>query len=191
VASERDGEPVVLFADQEELTGWLAEHGETATGVWCQLAKKDATVATVSYPEAVEAALRHGWIDAKSAALNDEFWLQRLTRRTARSRWSRANRDAAERMIAAGTMTPAGLRQVEAAQADGRWAAAYEAETVPDDLQSELDENPAAAATFAALSMSVRVGIHHHLREAKRPETRARRLAKLIGKLADGAKQYP
>lgn len=190
MARAEDGEPIVTFAGKAELADWLDEHGETATGVWCELAKKGAEVTTISYPEVVEVALHYGWIDAKTSTVDDQYWLQRLTRRTARSRWSRTNRDAAQRMIEAGTMTPAGLRQVDAAKADGRWAAAYEADTAPADLQSELDTNPAAAATFAALSPSARVGIHHHLREAKKPETRARRLAKVVADLTAGKKQY-
>lgn len=192
--TEKEGQPIIEFAGPADLERWLDDNGGSATGVWLKLAKKDTGVTTITYAEAVNVILRYGWIDAKASKLDDTYWLQRLTPRNRRSRWSVTNRATVEKMIEAGTMTPAGMREVDSAKADGRWAAAYDVPstaTVPDDLQSELDANPTAAATFAALSAANRYAILFQIQEAKKPETRARRITKFLTKLAAGEKRYP
>ncbi len=151
-----------------------------------QLAKKGAAAATVTYAEALEIAIAHGWIDGQKGALDDDFWLQRFTPRKAASRWSQINRAKAEALIARGAMRPAGMREVERAQADGRWAAAYPAQsaaTVPADLQRALDASPAAAAFFATLSSVNRYAILYRLHDAKRSATRARRIEQFVAML--------
>jgi uncharacterized protein YdeI (YjbR/CyaY-like superfamily) len=180
--------PVLAFASADEWEAWLAAEHETARGVWMKLAKKGSGVASVTYAEAVEAALRYGWIDGQARRLDDRFYVQRFTPRTRRSRWSMINREKAEALIAAGRMAPAGLREVERARADGRWDAAYaspSAATVPDDLQRALDGDPAAAAFFARLDAQNRYAILHRIGEAKRPDTRARRIEKFVAMLCD------
>jgi uncharacterized protein YdeI (YjbR/CyaY-like superfamily) len=180
--------PVLAFASADAWEAWLAAEHETARGVWMKLAKKGSGVASVTYAEAVEAALRYGWIDGQARRLDDRFYVQRFTPRTRRSRWSMINREKAEALIAAGRMAPAGLREVERARADGRWDAAYaspSAATVPDDLQRALDGDPAAAAFFARLDAQNRYAILHRIGEAKRPDTRARRIEKFVAMLRD------
>jgi uncharacterized protein YdeI (YjbR/CyaY-like superfamily) len=172
-----------------EFEAWLeANHGRSA-GVWLQIAKKDADTPTISYAEAVEVALCFGWIDGQKARYDDRHWLQRFSPRSNRSRWSRINRDKALELIAAGRMRPAGLAEVERARSDGRLDAAYEGQrsaVVPADLQRELDRDPRAAAEFDKLDARNRYAIIWRINDAKRPETRARRIAKYLDMLRHG-----
>jgi uncharacterized protein YdeI (YjbR/CyaY-like superfamily) len=184
-----DDLPVLTFASQEEFADWLGENHESADGVWIKIAKKGTGIATVTHLEALDVALCHGWIDGRRQGHDETWFLQRFTPRRARSRWSRINRDKALALIESGAMKPAGLREVERAQADGRWDAAYEgqrAATVPPDLQAELDANPRARAFFEGLDSQNRYAILYRLQDAKRPETRARRLEKFVGMLERG-----
>jgi uncharacterized protein YdeI (YjbR/CyaY-like superfamily) len=191
--SEKGGLPIMAFPSRETWAAWLDEHYTDSAGVWLALAKKGAGEAGVSYGDAVEVALCYGWIDGQAGKLDDRFWLQRFTPRRSRSIWSRVNRDRAMALIARGEMRPAGLREVERAQADGRWEAAYEPPstmTVPDDLQEALASNPAAAQAFAALNSTNRYAILHRIHAAKKPETRSRRIETFVAMLADGKKLY-
>ena len=186
---EKGGLPIMAFPSREAWAAWLDEHHADSAGVWLALAKKGAGEAGVSYSDAVEVALCYGWIDGQAEKLDDRFWLQRFTPRRSRSIWSRVNRDRAMALMARGEMRPAGLREVERAQADGRWEAAYEPPstmTVPDDLQEALARNPVAAASFAALDRTNRYAILHRIHAAKKPETRARRIETFVAMLADG-----
>jgi uncharacterized protein YdeI (YjbR/CyaY-like superfamily) len=172
-----------------EWDAWLAEHHGASDGVWLRIAKKGSGIVTVAYPEVLDTAIAYGWIDGRRKALDETYFLQRFTPRRARSRWSKINRGKAEAMIAAGTMKPAGLAEVERARADGRWDAAYEGTAtmpVPADLQAELEKRPAAAAFFATLSSQNRYSILYRLHDAKRPETRARRLETFVAMLERG-----
>ena len=165
-----------------------------STGLWLALLKKGASEPGLSYGDAVEVALCYGWIDGQAGKLDDRFWLQRFTPRRPRSIWSRVNRDRALALIARGEMKPAGLREVERAQADGRWEAAYEPPStmeVPDDLRQALAANPAAAEAFAALDRTNRYAILHRIHAAKKPETRTRRIATFVAMLSEGKKLYP
>jgi uncharacterized protein YdeI (YjbR/CyaY-like superfamily) len=189
-----DGLPVLPFASPAEFAGWLSEHHDSAAGLWIKFAKKASGVDTVVYAEALELALCHGWIDGQVAKVDESFYAQRFTPRRARSKWSKINRDNVERLIAEGRMQPAGLAEIERAKADGRWDAAYDAPsaaTVPDDLQRALDAEPGAAAFFATLNSRNRFAILYRIQDAKRPETRARRIETLVAMLAEGKKLYP
>jgi uncharacterized protein YdeI (YjbR/CyaY-like superfamily) len=182
-------DPVVSFASGEDFEAWLEEHGASSRGVWLKIAKKGALEASVSYADALEAALCFGWIDGQKGRLDDRHWLQRFSPRTPRSPWSKINREKAERLVEAGRMRPAGLAAVEEAKADGRWDAAYAGSrtaTVPADLQRQLDEDPRAAAAFAALDARNRYAIIWRVDAAKRPETRARRISKYMAMLRAG-----
>jgi uncharacterized protein YdeI (YjbR/CyaY-like superfamily) len=184
-----DGLPILGFSSRDGWNAWLEEHHADADGLWLEIAKKATGVATVTYAEAVEVALCFGWIDGQKAALDDRAWLQRFTPRKARSKWSKVNRDKVEALLASGAMRPAGLQQIEAAKADGRWDAAYDSQrtaTVPDDLQAALDASPEAAAFFATLRGSGRYAILYRVQDAKRPETRAKRIAAFITMLEEG-----
>jgi uncharacterized protein YdeI (YjbR/CyaY-like superfamily) len=186
-----DDLPVVLFASPGELEAWLEEHGGEPDGLWLKIAKKGAPEPSVTYAEALDLALRFGWIDSQKRGLDETHFLQRFTPRRPRGRWSRINREKAEALIAAGEMRPAGLAQVEAAKADGRWEAAYEGQRtarVPDDLQRELDASPAAREFFASLDSANRYAVIYRLDDAKKPETRERRLRKFLAMLERGEK---
>ena len=177
------------FASQQAWDSWLAAHGETAGGVWLEIARKGAAERTVTYAEAVEAALCHGWIDGQKRAGDDTVFLQRFTRRRPRSPWSQINRERVTALIEAGRVHPAGLAAVDQAKADGRWERAYaSARTieVPDDLRARLDEVPAAAAFFETLSGANRYAVLYRIHEAKRAETRARRIETFVEMLARG-----
>ena len=180
--------PIVEFRDQRAWGVWLDRNHPVSDGVWLKFAKKGSDVTTVTYAEAVEEALCYGWIDGQVARHDETYYLQRFTPRRRGSRWSQINREKAERLIAQERMKPAGLAQVEAAQGDGRWDAAYPSPsraTVPDDLQRALDANPAAKAFFETLTGSRRYAILYRVEDAKRPETRARRIAEYVKMLAE------
>jgi len=179
------------FADAAELEAWLEENHDSAAGIWLKIAKKGAPEPSVSYAEALELALAFGWIDSQKRAFDEVHFLQRFTPRRPRGRWSRINREKAEGLIAAGAMRPSGLAEVEAAKRDGRWEAAYLGQAragVPDDLRQALDAEPAAAEFFAGLDSANRYAITYRLEEAKKPETRERRLRKFVAMLARGEK---
>ena len=189
-----DGLPTLFFASAAEWERWLEDNHALGDGVWIKMAKKGAGIESVRYPEVLETALCFGWIDGRREALDERFFLQRYTPRRPRSRWSRINRESAERLIADGRMRPAGLAEVERARADGRWDAAYDGQkrmAVPDDLQRELDARPRAKAFFAQLSSQNRYAILYRLQDAKRPQTRERRLAKFVAMLEAGETIYP
>ena len=190
-----DDPEVLPFASAEDWEAWLRAHHETVTaGVWIKFARKGSGIPTVTYRDALQVALRFGWIDGQARSHDESWYLQRFTPRRARSIWSKRNRDFATALIEAGEMEPAGLREVERAKADGRWDAAYDAPstaTVPDDLQAALDANPAATEFFAGLDRQNRYAILHRVQTAKRPETRARRIEKFVAMLAAGEKIYP
>jgi uncharacterized protein YdeI (YjbR/CyaY-like superfamily) len=184
-----DDLPIELFDSREAWEAWLVEHGSSAPGVWLKLAKKGSGVGSVSYDEAVASALCHGWIDGQKRALDDAFWLQRFTPRGPRSRWSKINRDKAVELIACNEMREAGHAAVQQAKADGRWERAYAGAStieVPDDLRAALDASPAAAAFFETLGGSNRYAVLYRIHDAKRPETRARRIETFVAMLERG-----
>lgn len=183
--------PVLTFPSPTELEAWLEEHHASSEGIWLRIAKKGKAEPTVTHAEALELALCFGWIDSQRRGLDETHFLQRFTPRRPRGRWSRINRDKVEELTAAGRMRPAGLAEVEAAKADGRWEAAYEGQRtaeVPPDLQQELDANPAAREFFEGLDSRNRYAIVYRLGEAKKAETRERRLQKFVGMLERGEK---
>jgi uncharacterized protein YdeI (YjbR/CyaY-like superfamily) len=186
---------VLPFATAEDWEAWLhAHHDTTPGGVWIKFARKASGIPTVTYLEALQVALCYGWIDGQARSLDERFYVQRFTPRRARSIWSKRNVGFATALIESGRMQPAGLREVERAKADGRWAAAYDgpkAATVPDDLQAALDANPAAAEFFAGLKGQNRYAILHRLQTARRPETRARRIETFVAMLARGETLHP
>jgi uncharacterized protein YdeI (YjbR/CyaY-like superfamily) len=181
--------PILPFKTPKAFEAWLAKQPADSPGVWLKIAKKDSGFPTVTYAEALEVALCHGWIDGQKGAFDKDWFVQRFSPRTARSKWSKINCDKVDGLIAAGRMKPAGLRQVEAAKADGRWDAAYAgAKTigVPDDLTAALDKDKKAAAFFATLKGANRYAILYRIHEAKKPETRAARIAKFVAMCARG-----
>lgn len=187
-------DPVLTFTSQAEWESWLDRNGSTVPGAWLRLAKKSAEQTTVSYAQALESALCHGWIDGKKQAESEHYWLQRFTPRTAKSIWSRINKAKAETLIAAGRMRPAGLLAIDRAKQDGRWDAAYasaSASTIPDDLQQALDANPKAKAFYATLNSQNRYAILFRIQTVKKAETRVKKIAQFIDMLNNGEKLYP
>ena len=185
--------PTMLFDDQRAWEAWLDAH-HASPGVWLRIAKKASGLASVTYDEALEVALCHGWIDGQKKSYDDASWLQKFTPRGPRSIWSKVNVGKAEKLIASGRMKPAGLAAVEAAKRDGRWEAAYDrqgAATVPDDLQAALDASPRAKELFATLSGQNRYAILFRVQTAKKPETRERRIRQFVEMLARGETLYP
>jgi uncharacterized protein YdeI (YjbR/CyaY-like superfamily) len=188
-----DDLPILLFATPPDLESWLEESHVSSPGLWLKIAKKGSGVESVSYAQALELALCFGWIDSQKRGFDERHFLQRFTPRRPRGKWSLINREKAEALIASGAMRPAGLAEVEAAKADGRWQAAYAGQRtaeVPEDLQAELDRNEAAREFFATLDGANRYAILYRLEEAKRPETRERRLRKFIAMLERGEKVH-
>jgi uncharacterized protein YdeI (YjbR/CyaY-like superfamily) len=180
--------PIIAFASASDWEAWL-EANQDSPGVRVKIAKKGSGIDSVRYPEVLDSAICFGWIDGVRNALDAEYFLQKFTPRTKRSKWSKVNRAKVEALSAAGRMRPRGLAEVERAKADGRWEAAYESPKnmpIPDDLQAELDARPAAKEFFAGLNSQNRYAILFRLHDAKRPETRARRLEKFVAMLERG-----
>ncbi|MBR7827630.1 YdeI/OmpD-associated family protein [Actinospica sp. MGRD01-02] len=187
-------EPTLIFATAQEWEDWLAAQPADSAGLWLKLAKKGCDTPSIDYATALESALCFGWIDGRKRPLDESFWLQRFTPRTPRSKWSRINRDRATALIEAGRMRPAGLREVERAREDGRWDAAYESQSsaeVPADLQAALDADPQAAAFFATLDRANRYAVLYRVNEAKRADTRAKRIEKFVAMLHAGETIHP
>lgn len=182
------------FASQAAWAAWLRVHHAESPGLWLKIGKQANREDSVTYAEALEEALCYGWIDGQKRACDDSWWLQHFTPRGPRSKWSQLNRDKAEQLIKAGRMQAAGLAAVEAAKADGRWDAAYaSARTmeVPDDLERALEAHPKAAAFFKTLDSANRYAVLYRIHDAKRPETRARRIAQFVEMLERGEKLHP
>jgi uncharacterized protein YdeI (YjbR/CyaY-like superfamily) len=180
--------PTLEFADRTAWERWLAANHESSPGVWLKFAKKGPGAATITKAEALEEAIRYGWIDGQLRRHDNTFWLQRFTPRGPRSKWSEINRRKATELIEQGRMRPAGAAQVEAAKTDGRWDAAYAPQStvaVPDDFQEALKANPKANEFFATLKSSERYSFLYRIYDAKRPETRTRRIRDYVNMLAD------
>jgi uncharacterized protein YdeI (YjbR/CyaY-like superfamily) len=187
------GEPTLRLG-AADWHAWLAAHHASATGARVMLTKRGAPPPRLSYAEALEAALSWGWIDGQKWAHDAHTWLQRFTPRRSRSAWSKINRSKAEALIAAGRMQPAGLAEVERARDDGRWAAAYDSSRtaqVPDDLAAALAANRTAQAFFAEIDAANRYAILYRVQTAKKPETRAARIATLVAMLGRHETVHP
>lgn len=177
------------FQDAGALGDWLAQHHASRSELWVRIYKAGSGVSSVTWGDCVVEALRYGWIDGQKRPLDAQSFLQRLTPRKPKSNWSAKNREHADRLIAEGRMAPAGLAHVEAAKADGRWESAYEgsaAMTIPEDFLQALETRPAAKAFFATLDRKNLYPIYYRLQTAKRPETRAKRMAQILAQLDRG-----
>ncbi|WP_198653092.1 YdeI/OmpD-associated family protein [Actinocorallia populi] len=186
--------PILPFASLAAFEEWLEAEHAVSPGLWLKFAKKGSGVASITYPEARDAALCFGWIDGQKASLDETYWLLRFTPRTPRSKWSQINRERVAELTAEGRMRPAGLAEVERAKADGRWERAYASPsnaTIPEDLQDALDAAPAAAEAFAGLDGRNRYAILYRIQDAKRPQTRAARIEKFVEMLRKGEKPHP
>jgi uncharacterized protein YdeI (YjbR/CyaY-like superfamily) len=186
--------PVLCFESTDAWDAWLAAHHAGSPGLWLKIAKKGAAGRTISYSDALDVALCHGWIDGQKGRHDDEYWLQRFTPRKPGSKWSKINTERVAALTASGRMRPAGLREVERAQADGRWEQAYESQsrvTVPEDLARALAANERARAFFATLDSANRYAILYRIGTAKKPETRAKRIDTFVTMLSEHKKIHP
>ncbi|MGW0914941.1 YdeI/OmpD-associated family protein [Streptomyces sp. NPDC002784] len=176
----------LFFASVDALDTWLAEHPAPHPGLWVKVAKKGSGIASADFADVNDVALCHGWITGQRRSLDESYFLQKITPRRPGSLWSMVNVRRIAELSAAGRMRPAGIAEVEAARADGRWAAAYESQrnaTVPEDLTAELERSPRAREVFEKLGRSDRYQVVLGLLQARTPETRAGRLAAAIAKL--------
>ena len=188
-----DEKPILFFENEKGWSTWLAKNHASTPGVWIRFAKKASGIASLTYDEALDVALCYGWIDGQSKSEDAAYYVQKFTPRGKRSIWSKRNRDKALALIASGTMQSAGLAEVERAKQDGRWDAAYDSPsnaTVPDDLQAALDRNPAAKKFFETLDRQNRYAVLFRIHTAKKPETRAKRVAEFVAMLARGEKLH-
>jgi uncharacterized protein YdeI (YjbR/CyaY-like superfamily) len=189
-----DGLPVRLFKSKKDWAEWLGKNHGKSTGLWLRLAKKESRLRSVSYKEALEAALCHGWIDGQKRPESEESWLQKFMARSAKSIWSRINREKALALIASGEMQSAGLEAIENAKKNGRWDAAYDSPrgaTVPSDFQAALDANPRAAAFFKTLDRANRYAVLWRIQTVKKAETRGRKIQQFIEMLEREEKIHP
>lgn len=187
--------PELVVADRRAWRSWLGRHHGDPAGVWLVLAKKNTTTPTsLTYHQALEEALCHGWIDGQVGRRDEMTYKQRFTPRRARSPWSKRNVAIVERLLASGAMRPSGLTEVERAKSDGRWAAAYAGAAsaeVPDDLERALAGDRRARDMFQRLSSRNRFAILYRIESAKRAETRARRIEQFVTMLARGETPHP
>ncbi len=175
--------PVRSFTTARAWSQWLATHHASSRGVWLKIAKKGMDSASVTYAEALDAALGWGWIDGQKGTFNEVWWLQRFTPRTAKSPWSKINCAKAEALIAAGTMGVPGLAEVERAKRDGRWERAYDgarSSSIPADLAAAFAQDARARAFFETLDRANRYAILYRVQTAKKPATRAERITRFV-----------
>jgi uncharacterized protein YdeI (YjbR/CyaY-like superfamily) len=179
----------ISFRSPAEFRKWLAANHSKSEGIWLRIFKKTSDTASITYAEALDEALCYGWIDGQKQKHDDASWLQKFTRRRAKSGWSRINTGHAERLIKAGRMKAQGHAEVDAAKKDGRWKAAYDSpskSTIPDDFLAALSKDPKAKAFFDSLNKANLYAISYRLQTAKKPETRQRRMELILGMLARG-----
>lgn len=184
-------DPVLSFKSARSWETWLAKNHASGEGVWLRIFKKDSGQKTVTYAEALDVALCYGWIDGLKRSYDDTSFIQRFTPRRVRSAWSKVNTEHVERLAKAGRMKPAGVRAVEAARGDGRWARAYESPknaNVPEDFLRALKTNKEAYAFFETLNRANLYAIAYRLSTAKKAETRERRMVQILEMLAKGEK---
>ena len=183
--------PVRLFKTEDDWGAWLEKNHQRQPEIWLRIAKKDSGLSSVSYAEALEIALCYGWIDGQKKPEDERTWLQRFVPRSAKSIWSKINREKAQALIAGRSMKPAGFEAIERAKANGRWDAAYDSpsrSTVPEDFQTALDSSPKAKSFFAELDSANRYAVLFRIHTVKKPETRARKIREFIEMLERGEK---
>jgi len=181
----------ISFASAKAFRTWLSRHHAKSNGIWLRIYKKDSEKPTVTYAEALDEALCFGWIDGQKKPFDEESWLQKFTPRRPRSVWSKANTEHIERLIKSKKMTAAGMKEVEAAKADGRWDAAYDRFSqarVSDDFLQALEKNPKAKVFYETLNKTNLFSIAYRLQTAKREETKQKRIKEIVAMLARGEK---
>ena len=193
-AANKSDSDTRLFKDQSAWSAWLDKNHARSSGIWLRIAKKNSGLQSVSYAEAIDAALCYGWIDGQKRSEGEEAWLQRFCPRSAKSIWSKINREKAVALIKSGRMMPAGEQAIEEAKGNGRWESAYDSPSraaVPDDFESALKTSLKAKTFFETLDRANRYAVLFRIQTAKKPETRARNIQKFIAMLERGEKIHP
>jgi uncharacterized protein YdeI (YjbR/CyaY-like superfamily) len=183
--------PVILFETTHELNAWLEKHHTDSTGIWLRFGKKNSGILSINYDQALDEALCFGWIDGQTKSLDAQSYLQKFTPRRARSIWSKRNIEHIKRLENEGRMRPSGIKEAEAAKADGRWENSYDSPSnmiIPEDLLNELSKDTATAEFFNNLNKTNKYAITWRLQTAKKPETRAKRMKIIIEMLSKGKK---
>jgi len=186
--------PVIYFKSTREWEKWLAQNGAASTGIWMKLFKKGSGQTSITYAEALDSALCYGWIDGLKNKFDEKAWVQKFTPRRPQSGWSKNNTEHAARLIKAGRMKPAGLKEINSAKADGRWEKAYHPQSTavfPADFLKEVSKNKKAKVFLATLNSVNRYAIIYRLQTAKKPETREKRMTQFVAMLAKGEKLHP
>lgn len=181
--------PILPFETKKKFAEWLAKNHDESVGLWLKIAKKATGISTVTYAEALDVALCYGWIDGQKGSFDEQYFLQKFTPRRPKSIWSKINVEKVAGLIASEEMKPAGLKAVEAAKQDGRWAAAYSSQKnmeVPADFQSALNKNKKAKAFFETLTGSRRYSFLFRIETAKKAETREKRIRQFVEMLERG-----
>lgn len=194
MVQKSDELPALFFSDQPSFEHWLEANHESSHGVRLQIAKKNSGVISVTYDEALESALCYGWIDSRKETFDDATWLQRFTPRGAKSIWSKVNKEKAELLIVNGRMKPAGFKAIEAAQKNGQWDKAYEPQSsaaLPEDFAIQLESNLKAKAFFDSLDRQNKYAMVFRINNAKKQETRTKRIEQFITMLEQGETIYP
>jgi uncharacterized protein YdeI (YjbR/CyaY-like superfamily) len=186
-----DNLPIISFETPAEWAQWLAANHAESSGVWLRMFKKGTGISSINYAEALDEALCYGWIDGQKNKYDERSWLQRFTPRRAKSIWSKINTGHVERLVKAGKMQAAGMKEIEAAKRDGRWQKAYDSHknmTLPEDFLNELEKDPPAKTFFETLNKTNLYAIAFRLQTAKKPETREKRMKQILEMLAKGEK---
>jgi uncharacterized protein YdeI (YjbR/CyaY-like superfamily) len=189
-----DPDKIREFATPQDFHDWLSKHHDTADEVWVKIHKKGSGLPSIDWKQAVEVVLCWGWIDGIRKSLDDRSFVQRFTRRSRKSIWSQINKDTLARLVAEGRMTEHGLREVEAAKADGRWERAYASGkdlAIPADLRAAIDANPDAARMFETLSAQNRFALAFRMHNTKTEAGRRKKIAAFVEMLARGETIHP
>jgi uncharacterized protein YdeI (YjbR/CyaY-like superfamily) len=185
--------PIIAFETQAAFRTWLMDHQQQLEGIWIRFFKKNSGVKTITYDQALDEALCFGWIDSQVKKYDEQSYIQKFTPRRPKGLWSKRNIEHIGRLTKAGLMQPAGLKEVEAAKADGRWQQAYDPPSqmqIPEEFLKELAKNPQAETFFQTLNKTNRYSIAWKLQTAKKPETRTKRIETIVNMLAKGEKLY-
>lgn len=185
--------PVYLFENKDQLEDWLKKNHDHFTAIWIKIARKNTGAVSITYDEALRIALCFGWIDGLINKYDEKYYLTRFTPRKKTSVWSKRNRLLANKLIAQGSMYPSGLKIIEEAKINGSWHNAYDGSAemkVPDDFMNELAKNKKAEEFFLSLNRANTYAIAWRLQTAKKPETRGKRIEKIITMLSKGEKLH-
>ena len=191
IKKDKNDFPVMEFPTQKKWHQWLSKNHATFEGIWLKFHKKHSGLKSINYAEAVEEALCFGWIDGQAKPFDENSWIQKFTPRRSKSIWSKRNIERVTQLIEQGRMKPAGLKEIEAAKADGRWQKAYDSPgnmTASEDFLKRLNKNKKAKQFFESLNKTNKYAINWRLQTAKKPETREKRMKAIIEMLAKGEK---